>query len=204
MKRLILSFFIASVASVATHAADFNLLIHGNPVSDGQTVEIGCESEEYSSKTYYTWDPEMTISSLNGNIALNMVIQTDYEGFTCCWPYLCVELQPGDPVTFNGTISQTPSNMQFHREISRRNTDTTPMTAADAKITLEDETGSRLQFTLVCLPADSAGNNSPDVEVRREVARYDICGRRLAVPSTGINIIVYSDGTVSKTLVSKQ
>lgn len=41
---------------------------------------------------------------------------------------------------------------------------------------------------------------SPD---RYEVERYDLLGRRLCQPTSGINVVIYSDGTVEKVMVRK-
>ncbi len=41
----------------------------------------------------------------------------------------------------------------------------------------------------------------PQIEVKTEIARYDIHGRLLTKPSTGINIVRYSDGTTGIQLI---
>lgn len=61
--------------------------------------------------------------------------------------------------------------------------------------------GDEMSFTTPGLGAvDAIAIDKPEVTV---VAYYDLSGRRYNVPQKGVNIVVYSDGTVNKILLSK-
>lgn len=67
---------------------------------------------------------------------------------------------------------------------------------------LTDEFVSPLPEALACIPVtlyDSAGGIGDVVaDGMREVARYNAVGVRLTAPAKGVNIVVYSDGSVEK------
>lgn len=164
---------------------------NGNPVSNGDVIELPYEMEDYSipgtiDYFVYTWNPRLEASTVKDEASLTVTVTSidDTEGFQLCWPNGCQQVDPGKSATSSGTVTTTPKDLQIHKEVSFYEVGATPTEGGVVKVTCESGL-EVIEITVKCLLSDSnaVGENIADPNQKAEY--YTIQGIRVAEPQKG-------------------
>lgn len=190
---------------VAAEAVGQNLKVtaNGNPVSDGDIVEVKCEVEDYSEDfgytfIYYSWNPELEASVADGEEILYVTLSKvdDQRPFEICWPGMCINYVNGKAST-SGKISTSPTHIDVHISDQTSGNIEASLDGGLSKVHLECGSES-LDFTLKGLPLDPNSVDENLVEDLSSAEYYSIQGLRVAVPQPGHVYIERKGGKVTK------
>ncbi len=183
---------VIALAVMANVAVGQNIKVtsHGNPVSNGDVIELPYELEDFSEygegMANYTWNPHLEASTTEGSVAISVAVSADDKanGVSICWPTQCVMVNPGSTVTANGTIDTTPADLQTHREVFTYSLNDVPTEEGNIKVEVTSDTET-IGFTIKCLlkDANGVGENLADDNAVSEY--YTIQGIRVAEPQKG-------------------
>lgn len=199
MKKLyILLSSLFTLCSVSVSASPLILTSNGNPVKDGDRIEVVCETFEGPSKTEYSWNPYLFISCESGETEAVLTATSDFEGLSICWPMFCMNVQPGVPFVTRGNVTSSPFNMQIHFEMDSTNVPDFNVALPSADFNIEEAGGDSISFSIICLAPVNAGVDSALEEDKPVLYIYNAGGVRSDKLSRGINIVRYSDGSTKK------
>ncbi len=213
MRKLykIKSFAVCALALVANVAVAQNLKVtsHGNPVANGDVIEVACEVVDYSmpgtTLEYcfsYSWDPHIEAATLNGEEGLIVTLTSinNTTDFQLCWPMQCTSLPAGESVSSQGNIKTEPADLGIHKELMIYSPDQVPTVGGEAKVELET-TEEVIEFTIKCLmPGDNAvGENFADMN--QKATYYTLEGIQVENPTKGMYIV--KKGATAKLMLKK-
>lgn len=199
MKKILLSLAVVCGFGIA-NAASLQVTAGGNTVNNGDILEFEPELMEYPIPDTgeimkdYEWPVFVYCAATSGEVAANVTVSSEFEGFQICWPNNCVPCPKGESKTVEGTFTTTPADLQIHffpPEV--------PATSETVAVTVKDTaSGETISFTVMCLaPAENAVD-AIGADKGEIVEIYDLSGRRVAERQSGVNIIRYSNGKVEK------
>lgn len=197
MKKALLSFASMLTAALPAMSIGIEATINGNPVGDGDTFSLSCETKRYDYGDFYSWDPDLQIRSKNGTANIELTVYTYDESFTVCWPSVCRLVLPGEAFFASGDVGESWTSMQMHREIILAAGSTPPEGSASAEVKIYDEDGESIAFTIIC------DDPSAEVETTMQTsstptAAYGIYGATVAPGAKGLVIVRNQDGTYRK------
>ena len=194
-KIILLSSFIF-ISSMAYGAV--NLTSHGHPINNGDVIMAECFKEELGDMKYYSWDPEIFISSDSGNQTVTVTFTSEFQGFSICWPMVCQDVLPGKSLTVKGEAGSDPRNMLIHCNLDSSNAPDFNISVPMATVRVTGGDGSSLEFTLQCLAPEDAGVDDITDSDKSIRIIYNEAGIPVVSFNKGLNLIIYSDGTVKK------
>lgn len=194
---------LALFANVAV-AQNLKVTAYGNPVSDGDVIEVKCEFEDYSEDfgyfyVYCMWDPKLEVATEAGDQTLFVTVSRveDLPTFEICWPSQCIEMGPDGIASTSGTIGTDPSHIDIHIAANIEDENDSALKGGGmSKVNLKCGSES-MGLTLKALPVDInsvgeiAGVNAP-------AEYYTIQGVRVAEPLKGQLYIERKGGKVTK------
>lgn len=208
MKQIykIKSIAVCALAILANTAVAQNLQVtsNGNPVSNGDVIELPYEFEDYSVPGIiewyeYEWNPRLEVASAEEDTPLTITLSSseNNDGFELCWPSACVPRGEGESVSASGVIGPQFGYVNIHKALSYNSKDQVPTEASVVNISFKtpDET---LEMTVKCLLQDenAVGENFADITAEPEY--YTIQGLRVAEPQKGQLLIVRKGSKVTK------
>lgn len=196
MKKLYFFVCLTSLFSLVSHAGI--VVSHGDEVIvSGQEVLMDCSVEESTSGKSYVWDANLFISSNAGDIQATVQMQSDFNGFSICWPMFCQDVFPGEPTVVTGTVTSYSRDMQIHANLLADDLPDFDLAAPSAKISIMggDEV---LDFTVVCATPDDAGISGVSASDEDIQAVFNSAGIRCDHFSDGLNIVVFNNGKIKK------
>lgn len=200
MKNFILLLTLSTL-TLFGKAQSVNVTAFGNPVSQGDVIEVEATVEGSGDFRVLTWNPELFASANAPETSATVIVTTDDADFTICWPRQCEGILPNIPMVKEGQLNTTPVDLEIHRMIMIYGTDPVSIPEGVATVTFKAAGQKDLTFSIKCLPYvenaqdNAVGEITSDTEV---VAIYDLSGRRLSNRLPGVNIIVYSNGKTVK------
>lgn len=198
---------VAALAMMANVAVGQNLKVtsNGNPVADGDVIEVKCEPEDFSEIFGYfylncRWDPNLEVASESGDETLYVTVSKvdDLPTFEICWPSQCINMGSDGKAVTSGTIGSTPSKVDIHVVEDIEDENATALNGgAMSKVNLRCASES-LEFTLKALPVDinAVEETFADINVRPEY--YTIQGIRVVEPQKGQLVIERKGSKVTK------
>lgn len=198
MRKLytIKSIAVCALALVANVAVGQNLKVtsHGNPVANGDVIEVACEFEDYSvpgiMECYsYSWDPHLEAATLSGEEGLTVTLTSiNYTpDFQLCWPSQCSILPAGGNISSHGNITTEPVDLGIHKNLVYYSKEEN-LVGGEVTVKLEAN-GEAIEFTVKCLmPVDNAvGENLSDMN--QKATYFTLEGIQIENPTTGIYIV---------------
>lgn len=199
MKKILLglSLILSSLAALA-QTSNIEVTSFGKTLSNGEVVYLGYEVQDWGAFISYEWESGLYVRSKSGNVDLTMSLLSEQGNvFAICWPDFCITAGANVPLVKHGTIGTDQVFLDTHAlfDCIGGKQPTFPMTA---QITFTEGNGASTVITLNCLNEDAAGVEDIAVD-GVEVSRiFDLQGRELSELQPGINIVVFSNGTVKK------
>ncbi len=193
---------LALLANVA-FAQDLKVTSNGNPVSNGDIIDVECVFEDYTQDFGFfylncVWDPNLEVSTSEGSTTLNVTLSKvdNLPSFEICWPDQCINFGPDGTAKTSGTISTTPETVDIHIIEQVTDENDSSLGGGMSKVYLTSSAGA-LEFTLKALPVSlgSVGENIADNKVSEY---YTIQGVRVAEPQKGQLYIVRKGSKVAK------
>lgn len=194
-----LSFF----SSIAV-AQNLEVTSNGNPVSNGDVIELPYVFEDYSVPgmlEFYEcqWDPQIYVASSveNTNLTITLSSSENNDGFQLCWPMICADRPVGESVSASGTIGTKPEYVSIHKSVELNSKDEKPTEAPTINISFKTASES-LEITVKCLlqDANAVEENISDLTAKKEY--YTIQGVRVMEPQKGQIYIERKGSKVSK------
>lgn len=194
-KFLLISLFTG--CALLGRSQDFVVMAGSEPVNDGDVISLEASPLKYGDYSIFEWDPHLTGRSTGDDLDVAVTITTDDAGFTICWPHMCAEVSPGVPRVTDGVFYSEPADLQIHCMLSMSAEDAAAFTKAEATVSIQPVGGKKMSFTLVCRPSDdnAVGTVNDESEV---IGIYDLTGRKLNHRQPGINLLLHSDGRMTK------
>lgn len=203
---LIKTIAVCALAMLANTAIAQNLQVtsNGNPVSNGDVIELPYELEDYSIpgliELYdYEWNPNIEVASSEENTPLTITISSsdNKDGFELCWPMQCVDRNEGESVSSSGIIGPQFEYVFIHKSEAFDNKDEVPTVAPIINITFTTSSET-LEITVKCLlqGENSVGENLSDITAVSEY--YTIQGIRVMEPQKGQLLIERKGSKVTK------
>lgn len=193
-------FYILLLAGLTLCGSGFarvNITSHGNPVENGSVIDVECLVEEYE-QFYYTWDPELYISSTSADETVSVTLETASDNLSICWPMLCVDVPANKSFTVEGVATSTPKNMLVHFIYQFPEPHDFGAQLPTAEVKVKGSGSDLLAFTIRGLAPEDAGTSAVDADACKVAAVYDLLGRPSSLTAKGMKIVVYDDGTVLK------
>lgn len=209
MRKLytIKSIAVCALALAANVAVGQNLKVtsHGNPVANGDVVEVACEFMDYSVPGYeyysYSWDPHLEAAALTGEERLSVTLTSinDTEDFQLCWPSQCNILPPGESLSSQGNITTEPVDLGIHKNLVYYNKVEAPF-GGEVKVKLEANE-EVIEFTVKCLMLDdnAVGENLSDLN--QKATYFTLEGIQIEHPTKGMYIV--KNGAKAKLIYKK-
>lgn len=198
MRKLytIKSIAVCALALAANVAVGQNLKVtsHGNPVANGDVVEVTCEYMDYSvpgiMEYYsYSWDPHLEAATLTGEESLTVTLTSinDTQDFQLCWPSQCNILNAGESLSSHGDITTEPVDLGIHKSLEYYSKVDAP---AGGEVMVKLEANEEvIEFTVKCLMLDdnAVGENLSDMN--QKATYFTLEGIQIENPTEGFYIV---------------
>ena len=206
------SLAVVAFALMANVAFGQNLKITagGNPVADGDVLEVPYEVEDYSYPDIayynytYTWNPHLEASTVAGSDELTVTVTSvdNSAGFQICWPASCHQITPGAEVEVKGEITTEPVDLQIDKVTTIEEMDKEPenkLPTEGGSVKVKFVCGSdTMEITVNAVLADKNGVGENIAEAYSPIEYYTIQGVRVAEPQKGQLYIERKGGKVTK------
>lgn len=185
-------------------AQNLQVTSNGNPVSNGDVIELPYEFEDYSIPGVlefyeYKWDPQIEVASSEDNTSLTITLSSseNNDGFELCWPGACVPRGEGESVSSTGIIGPELEYVSIHKSESFSTKDEVPTDAPTINIFFKTSSET-LEMTVKCLLSDgnAVGENFADTIATPEY--FTIQGVKIAAPQKGQLCIERKGSKVTK------
>lgn len=198
MKKFLLFSFFAGFALLGK-SQDFIVMADTDQVKDGDVIELTVAPEIMGDYAFFEWNPKLSARSTGEDLDVALTINTEDAGFTICWPEMCVEVTPGVPKVTDGVLHSESADLQIHCMLNMTVEEAANFKKAEANISIQPVGQKKMSFTLVCTPTEFNAVESVNAE-SEIIGIYDLTGRKLDRRQPGINLILHSDGRVTKVL----
>lgn len=196
----------AMLANVAI-AQNLKVTSGGVPVSDGDVIELKWEYEEESypelgmSFYYYKWDPHMEVSTDSGSSPLTVTVTSidNTDGFSICWPSVCLDVSPNGSKSASGTINEEPQDLQIHKGFDFDDPDKRPTEGGTILVTLHSGSET-VEVTIKALLEGDTGVGENIADPNMKSTYYTLQGIRVAEPQKGQLYIEHKGGKSTKRL----
>lgn len=196
-KFLLLSLFAAFV--LLAKSQDFTVMAGADVVKDGGVIEVSASPEIFGDYAIFEWNPQLSAKCSGDELEVAVTISTDDEGFTICWPQTCFAVTPGTPKVTEGMLYPEAADLQIHCMLNMPAEEASKFKEAIASVSVQPVGGKKMSFTLVCRPGGSDAVETISA-ASEEIGIFDLTGRKLSRRQPGINLILHSDGRLTKEL----
>lgn len=204
------SIAVCTLALLSNVAVAQNLIVtsHGNPVSDGDVIEVPCDIIDYSQPPvldfcyHYQWNPLLEASTSKGSETLQVTVTNsgNTKGFQICWPNACQSITPGASVSTSGLIDTKPADLQIERELDAYKVEDVPTEGGEITVKLETSSET-IEFKVVCLVPEDDAVEENLASINEKTTYFTLEGIQVENPSKGIYIV--KKGSKAKLMYKK-